>query len=89
MQKLQEKTGKGAFLPPTPFWIGLKLFGAKRLIKTVKVLSASIKWINPIQKYPHIMESYACILKTFGTTIDLSINILISFGIWATLKLSK
>ena len=66
-----------------------KLFGEKRLVKSVKVLPLRIKSINPIQKYPHITESYACILKIFATTIDLSINILISFGICSTPKLSK
>ena len=40
-----------------------KLFVEKRLVKSVKVLPLSIKSINPIQKYPHITESYACILK--------------------------
>ena len=37
----------------------LKLFGAKRLVKSVKVLPTSIKPINSVQKYPHIIESYA------------------------------
>ena len=67
----------------------LKLFSEKRLVKTFKVLPASKKSINPIQKYPHITELYACILKIFVTTIDFSINILISFGICLTPKLSK
>ena len=49
-----------------------------------KDLPASIKSISPIQKYPHIIESYACILKIFATTIDLSIDISISFGICST-----
>ena len=61
----------------------------KKIRKYVNVLLASIKLINPIQKYPHITESYDCILKIFVTTIDLSINILISFGICLTIKLSK
>ena len=61
----------------------------KKIRKYVNVLLASIKLINPIQKYPHITESYDCILKIFVTTIDLSINILISFGICLTTKLSK
>ena len=52
-------------------------------------MPASIKSINPIQKYPHISESYARILKIFATTINLSTNILISFGICSTPKLSK
>ena len=43
----------------------LKLFGKKRFVNSVKVFPTSIKSINPIQKYPHINESYACILKTF------------------------
>ena len=62
----------------------------KRLIKSVKVFPASIKSINPIQKYPHIIESYACILKMF-VFIDggRAINNLISFGICYTLKESK
>ena len=68
-----------------------KLFGEKRLVKSVKVLPLSIKSINPIQKYPHITESCPYILKIFAPTIDLStnINILISFGICSTTKLSK
>ena len=56
---------------------------------SVKVLPASIKSTNPIQKYPHITESYACILKIFVTIIDLSILFLTFFGIRSTPKLSK
>ena len=44
------------------FW---KLFGEKRFAYSVKVFPLSIKSINPIQKYPHISESYASILKIF------------------------
>ena len=58
----------------------LKLFGEKRYVNSVIVFSGSIKPINPIQKYPHIIESYACILKIF---------VLISFGICSTPKESK
>ena len=43
----------------------LKLFGEKRYVNSVKVFPVSIKSINPIQKYRHIIESYACILKIF------------------------
>ena len=43
----------------------LKLFGEKRFVNSVKVFSASIKSINAIQKYPHIIESYYCTLKIF------------------------
>ena len=67
----------------------LKLFGEKRFVKSVKVFPASIKSINPIQKYPHIIESYACILKIFVSMFLLPIIVLISFGIYSTLKLSK
>ena len=59
------------------------------LITSVKVLSASIKSVNPIQKYQHIIESHGCTLNIFATIIDLSINILVSFGIYSTPKLSK
>ena len=45
----------------------------KRLVKFVKVFPVRIKSINPIQKYPDITESNACILKIFVTIIDLSI----------------
>ena len=65
----------------------LQVFGEKRLVKSVKVMPASIKSINPIQKYPQITESYGCIVKISFTTIDLSINI--SFGICSTPKLLK
>ena len=41
----------------------LKLFGEKRFVNSVKVFLLNIKSINPIQKYQHTIESYACILK--------------------------
>ena len=41
----------------------LKLFGEKIFVNSVNVFPASIKSIKAIQKYPHITESYACILK--------------------------
>ena len=68
----------------------LKLFGEKRFVNSVNVCHASIKSINPIQKSPHIIESYDWILKIF-VVIDtkLSINALISFGISSTPKESK
>ena len=43
------------------------------LLKYVKILPLSIKSVNQIQKYPKIMESYACILKILVTNTDLSI----------------
>ena len=61
-----------------------------RFVNSVKVFHASIKLINPMQKYLHIIESYACILKIF-IVIDKerSINALISFGIRSTTKESN
>ena len=71
----------------------------------MKVSPASIKLINPIQNYSHIVESNACILKIFvfmfllckalrsgaGRKRDKgrSINFIIYFGISSALKLSK
>ena len=68
----------------------LKLFGEKRFVYQVKVFPASIKSIKLIQKYPRIIESYACILKMF-VVIDKEwpINALISFGIGSARKESK
>ena len=45
--------------------------------------------MNSIQKYPQIIESYACILKILVFRFLLSINVLISFGIYSTPKESK
>ena len=56
---------------------------------SVKLLSLSITLINPIQKYPHITESYACILKMFAVMFLLLIIFLISFGMCSTPKLSN
>ena len=67
----------------------LKLFGEKRLVKPVKLLTLSIKSINSIQKYPHITESYTSILKDFVVIVDTLINFLTTFGIFSTLNLSK
>ena len=68
-------------------YIFLRLSGEKRFVNSVKVVPASIKLINAIQKYPHIIESYACILKKFIVMFLFCkaedkgrlINILISF----------
>ena len=62
----------------------------KRFVNPVKVFPASIKSINPIQKYSHIIESYACILKIF-VVMDKErlINVLIYFEICSTPNKSK
>ena len=71
----------------------LKLFCEKKIRKSVKVFPASIKSINPIEKYPHIIESYPCILKIFVVKVLFCrgrlMNALISFGICSTPKESK
>ena len=67
----------------------LNLFGEKRLVKSIKLLPLNIKSINLIQKYPHITESYACILKIFVSMFLLLIHFLISFGMCSTPKLSN
>ena len=67
----------------------LKLFGEKRFIHSVKVFPASTKSIHPIQKYPHITESCACILKMFVLMFLLLINALIYFGKCSTPELSN
>ena len=73
----------------------LKLCGKKRFVYSVKVFPASIISIKPIQKYSHIIESNACILKISVVMflllllLLLLINALISYGICSTPKLSK
>ena len=67
----------------------LKLFGKKRFVNSVKLFPASIKSINPIQMYPQIIESNACILKIFVFMFLLLINALNSFEICFTPKESK
>ena len=54
------------------------------------IFPLSINSIKPIQKYPHITESYACILKMFVVMDkERPINALISSGISSTPKESK
>ena len=51
----------------------LKLLGENKSVKSVSFLPANIKSINPVQKYPQIIESYACILKIFVIMFSLGI----------------
>ena len=67
----------------------LKSLGEKRFVYPVKLLPLNIKSINAIQKYPHIIESYACILRIFVLIFLFLINVSISLGICSTPKLSK
>ena len=66
-----------------------KLFGEKRLVYSANVFPLNIKSINPMEKYQHITESYACILKMFVLILLFLINALISFGTCSTPKESK
>ena len=67
----------------------MKSLSEKRLIKSVKFLSLSMKSINPVQKHPYITAFYACILKIFACMLLLPIKFLISSGICSNPKLSK
>ena len=60
-----------------------------KFVKSDNFLPASIKSINPMQKYPHITESFACTRKMFAFMFLFPINSLISSGICSKPKLSK
>ena len=45
--------------------------------------------MNPIQKYPHIIELSACILNMFVFAFLCPINLLISLGTCSTPKLNS
>ena len=47
--------------------------------KVCYTLSINKKSIKSLKKYPHITESYACILKIYVIIVDLSIKFLIFF----------
>ena len=60
--------------------------GEIKLVYSNKILSFNIeKLVNPIQRYPHIIESYACIVEMFL----LPMNFFTSFGKCSALNLSK
>ena len=48
-----------------------------------------MKLINLIQKYPHMIESFAYILNLFVFIFSFPINVLVYWGICSTVKLSK
>ena len=41
----------------------LKSKGENRFVKSVNFLPANIQSMNPMQKYPHVIESFACTRK--------------------------
>ena len=59
------------------------------LVYSRQLLPFNIKSRNPIYKYPHIIEIYACILKVFVLIFLFVYKTFISFGICSTPKLSK
>ena len=63
--------------------------GKNGLVWSVNFLAANIKSINPIPKYPHIIESCAYILKIFAIMFLFLTNSLISLGIYSTPNWNK
>ena len=59
------------------------------LVKSVSFLPASIKSMNPMQKYPHIIELFAYNRKMLAFMFLFLINSLISSGRYSTLELTK
>ena len=59
------------------------------LVKLVNFLPASIKSTNPVQKYPHITELFACTQKILAIMFLFPTDSLISSGTCSTPKLSK
>ena len=63
--------------------------GENKFVKSVNFLLDNIKSTNPMEKYPHITESFACIRKMLDIMFLFPINFLISLGICSTPKLSR
>ena len=59
------------------------------LVKSVNFLSASMKSVNSMQKYPHIIELFDCTLKMLTFMFLFPMNSLISSGTRSTIKLSN
>ena len=64
-------------------------WGENMLVKSVSFLPARIKSMNPMQKYPHITELFACTQKMLDIMFLFPINSSISSGTCSTPKLSK
>ena len=58
-------------------------------VKLVNFLPANVKSMNPMQKYPHITELFACNRKMLAIMILFPINSLIFSETCSTPKLSK
>ena len=59
------------------------------LVKSVNFSPAGVKSMNPMQKYPHITEMFACTGKMLAIMFLLPTNSLISSGTCSIPKLSK
>ena len=59
------------------------------LVKSVSFLPASIKSMNPMQKYPHLIELFAYNRKMLAFMFLFPINSLISSRRYSTLELTK
>ena len=59
------------------------------LVKSVSFLPASTKSMNPMQKYPHIIELFDYTRNMLAIMFLFPINYLISLGTCSTPKLSK
>ena len=55
-------------------------------VKSVSFLPAIIKSMNPMQKYPHIIELFACTPKILAFMFLFPINYLIFWGTSSTPK---
>ena len=58
-------------------------------VKSVNFLPASIKSMNPMQKYLHITELFPCTRKILAIIFLFPTNLLISSGACPTPKLSN
>ena len=59
----------------------LKSYGEKKFVYSVNFLPADIKSINPMQKYPHIIELFSCNRKMLAFIFLFQKNSLITSGI--------
>ena len=59
------------------------------LVKSVNFLQGSIKSMNPMQKYPHIIELFDCTRKMLAFIFLFPTNSLISSGTCSIPKLSQ
>ena len=59
------------------------------LVKSVSFLPASMKSINPMQKYPHIIELFDCTRKMLPIMLLFPKISLLSSGTCSTPKLMK